>query len=133
MDRSGVLDLRVCLQLVFRGDRIAIPDEVAGHYDVVDVKVGNRSMFPVSQDMPGEAFATRISRQAVIALAQSAASGGSGVVAVDVSEPALEEFGRRFDLDTCIRAMDICLSVRPRQKSCPPFVAVILGWVVDGY
>lgn len=122
-------DLVVRPQIPFRGIRVAIPDEFAHRFDVLDVRVGNRSMFPISEAVPGEAFAMRISQRALLAIEEDATpASGATPVRIVVDLPALGEFGRELTMDTCWQSMDLTMVVRPRPGVRSRFVAVILGY-----
>jgi hypothetical protein len=100
----------------FRGERIAIPDYVAPHFSIDDVRVGNRSQLPQAGSIPASAFACRLSEQAVLELDARAARG----VTVTLAEPAVVEFGRELCMETCQCSMDMVIvatniSSEPRQ------------------
>lgn len=46
-------------QVVFRGERLVIPSDIAGAVQVIDVKVGNRSQFGAGTSVPGRTFDER--------------------------------------------------------------------------
>jgi len=113
-------------QIPFRGVRLAIPDDVARHFDILDVRVGNRSMFPVSGAVPGEAFAMRIDRRALLAIERAA--DASSPIQIGIDCPAVEEFGRELTMDTCWQQANIAIIVQARSEMASRFVAVILGY-----
>lgn len=46
-------------QVVFRGERLIIPSDIAGAVQVIDVKVGNRSQLGSGTSIPGRSFDER--------------------------------------------------------------------------
>lgn len=112
----------------FRGDRVAIPDSVAGLYDVLDVLVGNRSQLHRSGEMSGEMFATRIRHQARFEVLHD------GMVnKLVLAEGPEAEFGRALSMETCQASTDVSIHYRRRPDVIDPrsagmtFEAMILG------
>ena len=52
-------DIEVKPQVLFRGERLAVPPSIARYFDIVDIKVGKDSQLAASGILPAEAFETR--------------------------------------------------------------------------
>jgi hypothetical protein len=110
--------------IAFRGYRIAIPDDIAPFFDIIDLKVGNRSVLS-SSPVGGHLFACRMDMQAKLILSDTRP------VQVMVSEPATAEFGRAITMETCQTAMDMSVTVRLKGGEPHHFEMYILGRSVD--
>lgn len=107
----------------FRGERVAVPAEIASRFDVCDVLVGNRSQLPVGGLHSAEIYATRVDRQALLSIAAD-----DRVATISITDAALAEFGRALTMDTCQRAMEVSFRVSLRGGQPPTrFEASILG------
>lgn len=117
-------------QIPFRGDRVAIPDDVAPHFDVLDVRVGTRSVLTRSETISADLFAARLNRGAMLRLLEE---GRGGPIAVQISSAAEAEFGRALSFPTCQAAEEIVMAiVLKRMVDDPPrvFEAMVLGQTV---
>lgn len=105
----------------FRGDRLAIPDAIAEHFEIFDIRVGNRSQWVQAGTLDGSMFATQIRDQPVYRF--------DGPHKIVMTEAALHAFGREIDLDTCQVAMDITIvaGLKSRAPSALAFAAMIVG------
>jgi hypothetical protein len=54
---ANVVDIQVNPQLPFRGERLIIPSNVANSFEILDLKVGNRSQFVTASPVPAVVFA----------------------------------------------------------------------------
>ena len=113
----------------FRGERLAIPDYVAPHFIIDDVKVGNRSQLPQAGSIPASAFACRLSQQAVLDLD---ARAGRGVV-VTLAEPAVAEFGRELCMETCQTSMDMVIVATNHSVEPQVFEGFVIGVDLGAY
>lgn len=112
----------------FRGDRVAIPEEIARSFDVLDIRVGNRCQPLTSAEIRGEMFATRIGLQAELKISRDGA-----LTSLIVATEAEAEFGRALSMDTCQPGMEITIVARQRDPIVPvTFEAMILGRTVIG-
>lgn len=116
----------------FKGDRIAIPDSIASHFEIVDITIGNRSQLPMSQTIPGETFSTRLSAGAMGAIFKLNKGVDEVTPRIEMTEAALAEFGREFDLEMVQHAMDVIVTVRLLDSAPGPmaFTMLILGTLV---
>lgn len=118
----------------FRPMRIAVPDDIAAHFELVDLKIGNRSQFQIHEPLPCSLFSTRLDRRAVLELM---GDDGSATKIIGVAEAATGEFGLAMVMDTAQTAMDI--TVVARLKPGAPaevgdsFVMLFLGINADQY
>jgi len=53
---TGAIDVVSRPQIVFRGERLIIPPDIADMFSVIDIKVGNRSQLANSTAIPGYLF-----------------------------------------------------------------------------
>lgn len=108
----------------FRGDRIAIPFEIAPWFHVEDIKVGNRSQLPQSGGYSAELFSTRIDRLALLKMRDH-----SNVFTLELVGAAEAEFGGRFAMETAQTAMDVVMLATLKKNTPRPmgFEAYILG------
>jgi len=53
---GGTININAQPQCLFRSERLVIPSDIAGSILVQDLKIGNVSMFPVSNPVPGRCF-----------------------------------------------------------------------------
>jgi len=107
----------------FRGERLAMPSELAGRFEILDVMVGIRSQLSMVGPISGEAFAVHVDRQAKL-LAEDHRSGQG--IRVSISEPALEAWGREWTMETCQIAQDLVVVARSLVEA-PQFEFWILG------
>ncbi len=54
--RTGPVDVISRPQIVFRGERLVLGERVAKYFNLIDIKVGNRSQLANSTMIPGSAF-----------------------------------------------------------------------------
>ena len=106
----------------FRGERLAVPANIAEHFSIVDLKVGNRSQTQMYGDIPCVAFAVGIDTAPLLK-----ATGGSGAIVVTLERQAQKEFGRKWLMETAQVAMDMVLVVRNTSVVPYPFTAMVLG------
>jgi len=59
IDAGGTLDVAIQPQVVFRGERLTIPSDIAGQIIVQDLKVGKDSQFASVGGVPGRSFDER--------------------------------------------------------------------------
>lgn len=111
----------------YRGDRIVVPDEIAGYFEICDLRVGNRSQFPQAQAMPASLCAARIDRSALFGVAKDETAAHVHSVRITIAEAALAEFGRPWTMETCQTAMDLTIVVRNRSDLRWPFECMIIG------
>lgn len=109
----------------FRGDRVAIPDDIAERFVIADIKVGNRSMFLQSGDVPASAFAMRIAD--ATPLFKLAERNGDGPHELVMATPARLEFGRAMTFDVCNVAQDMTLIVTNVSGEPSVFRGLVLG------
>ncbi len=110
----------------FRGECVAIPDDVARHFDVIDVRVGNRSQLLSRDDQsaPATLYAARLDRRAILSL-----SSDGTAHRLCVEHAAEAEFGRVLHMQTCQVAQNLIVSGRLRRGSPPTTLEVmILGF-----
>ena len=113
-------------QRPFRGERIAIPDYLADRFTIQDVRVGHRAQTPQAGDIPGAAFACRLSEQAVLALE---ARAGLPIV-VHLEEAAVAEFGRELHMDVTQLGMEIVMVVTNISVEETSFQGFIVGKIL---
>ena len=104
----------------FLGQRIIIPDDIAPYFEIVDIRVGNRSQFR-QQTSPHSAmlYAARVSSGPKISV---------GEHKIQIDEDAVAECGREFPMDTVQAAMDLSFDVRLKDHAPPTiFEVMILG------
>jgi hypothetical protein len=118
-------------QIPFRGMRVAVTDECAKHFDIVDMRVGNYSVRPQAGDCPAEAFATRMGGQAKLLIEHIAPEP----FRIDIAERAVAEFGRRITMPLCEVYQDLSFYVHNRDKNrSHRFEGFILGQCISsGY
>lgn len=109
---------------VFRGERIAIPDTICVHFQIDDIRVGNRSMMPTSGSIPGEAFAVRLRDSLAPLVVQT---NEKRILSIHLEEYALKEFGRAVTMDNCQVAQDLVIGVTNISNERRAFRAFILG------
>ncbi len=114
---------------VFRGDRVAIPDALAPHFWIDDIKVGPRSTFPQAQSMPGDLFACRLEGQQIL-IARADREGG--MIKIEIEEPTFAEFGRAWSMPPCLTAMEVTVYATNRSEQPRLFEMLILGRAVYG-
>jgi hypothetical protein len=108
----------------FRGDRVAIPDFLADYYVIDDIRVGNRSSFLNSTEVPGSAWAANLTGSLAAFIASTE---GNRILKIDISKAALKEFGRPHSMNTCNTAMDLTIIATNISVEVQPFRAFILG------
>lgn len=111
----------------FKTDRIAIPADIARYFEILDITIGNRSQNPQEQTIPGETFA--MPTESMLALLDLNKGVDSFLPKIAITQPALAEFGREFDMDIGQIAMDIVVVARllPTAPGPMSFVMVMLG------
>ncbi len=113
--------------VAFRGERIAIPDDVAGLFEILDIRVGNRSQLLTSGDISAALFAARIDRQARVRILADGA-----LAKLVVADEAEAQFGRPLSMDTCQPHLDVSIVARGREGTPPTmFEALILGRTIS--
>ncbi len=108
----------------FRGNRIAIPKEIAEKFTIQDLKVGNLSTFETSADIPAIAFAINVNNQSAWF---DITEDGSGELFVTLSRAAQEQFGRSWSMPVTQPAMDLTISIRNHSSEPSQFCALIIG------
>lgn len=53
---APAVDITSRPQVIFRGERLVVPSGIAEHFDILDIKVGNRSQMIESTAVPAQAF-----------------------------------------------------------------------------
>ena len=115
----------------FRGHRIAIPDDIAPFFRILDLKVGNRSQLSNGDGIRASMFATRIDRQAAF----TATIVRGDTFKLSLTEDAKCAFGRVITMDTCQTAMDLVMIVKMigYHEQGLPFEAFVLGVQASRY
>ena len=54
--KGGTVNIESKPQVMFRGERLAIPASIVANFDVVDVKIGKDSQLAADGQLPGECF-----------------------------------------------------------------------------
>ena len=90
-------------QLVFKGDRIHIPLEVAQHFDILDIRVGYNSQFISAEAVPADTFSLKVGKDSI------------------------ERNGEAFDFDMAQVAQDIKFVVRNKSNCGVKFKAAVIG------
>ena len=105
----------------FRGERIAIPDDIASHFVIHDVTVGTRSQFPQAGDIDGALFAARIADTPVYTF--------DGPHRITMAPAVADSIGRELAMDLCETAMEITFNVtaKPTMPEGVRFAAMIIG------
>ena len=105
----------------FRGERIAISDDVASHFVINDISVGTRSQFLQAGDLDGSLFAARIASTPVYTF--------DGPHRLTMDSAVAESIGRELAMDPCEVAMDISFTVtaKPTMPEGTRFAALIIG------
>lgn len=102
---AGDVEITVRPQKVpFVGERIAVPDDVAPYFDILDIRVGNRSQFLQATPQSAALYAVRMDRTAALRV--------DDVLNVSITEPSLIEFGRPVQMEACQAAQDLAVWVR---------------------
>jgi len=109
----------------FRGDRIAIPDDIAARFAIADIKVGNKSMFLQSGDVPASSFSMRIADSTP--LFKLTERHGDGPHELVMTTPARLEFGRAMSFAVCNTAQDLSVIVINTSSEPSVFRALVLG------
>lgn len=112
---------------VFRGDRIAIPDNICRHWDINDIRVGNVSTFIQSQTLSAQLFACRLSESLAGLMSKSLGSP----ILIDIEFVATKEFGKSWSFPPCQVAQDLVISATNISDSFQPFEAYILGKLTE--
>lgn len=105
----------------FRGERVAIPREIAERFDILDLKVGNLSTFEVSGDIPAVAFAINVEDQAPWF------DLNDSDMTILMTRTAREQFGRPWSMPVTQTAMDLTIYVCNKSKEPSRFCALVLG------
>jgi hypothetical protein len=105
----------------FRGERIAIPDDVARHFVINDIRVGVRSQFIQAGDLDGSLFAARIASTPTYTF--------DGPHRLTMDPAVAESIGRELAMDLCEAAMEITFTVtaKPTMPEGTRFAAMIIG------
>jgi hypothetical protein len=120
-------------QVPFRGRRVAIPDRIARHFVIHDLKVGNCSQFPCCQDVPGEAWAVRLQGMPILEIATEIEQREGKehiVVPIRVIDAGIAELGRALTMTTCQPCQDIVVCVTCVDEKTlrgHPFEMLIFG------
>ncbi len=115
----------------FQGTRLAIPEEIAGLFELIDLKVGNHSQLDCSSPIPCQLFSTRSSRGSIFELV---GEQGPGVRRVVMTSGATAEFGCRVKMWPCLIAQHIEIVARLLEGSPPTkFCAVLMGRNILSY
>lgn len=107
----------------FRGERVAIPHEIAKRFSVCDLKVGNQSTFEVTGDIPAVVFAINVETQA----AWFDLGMRANEIAVEMTRPAKESFGRVWSMPVTQLAMDLVVVAVNTSDEPWRFCALVLG------
>ncbi len=111
----------------FRGMRIAVPDEIAARFEIVDLLVGGRSQTPTSGPVSATLYAARLMDRALLYCDR-----GMGPVQVSIAVDATAEFGRAVSFDACQDGMEVTVAARLLPGSPPTeFEAIVLGLGVE--
>lgn len=103
----------------FRGSRIIIPDDIAPHFDILDIRIGNRSQFSSYAPHSAMLYAARVAQGYRFEI---------GEHKMQIAEAAVAECGREFPFETCQCSQDLSFSVRLKDGHPPSiFEAMILG------
>jgi len=120
-------------QVPFRGRRVAIPDRLARHFVINDLRVGNCSQFPCSQDVPGETWAVRLHGLPVLEISTEIEQREGKehiVVPIRVIGAETAELGRALTMTTCQPCQDIVVVVTCVDEETlrgHPFEMLIFG------
>jgi len=108
----------------FYGDRLAVPDTIARWFDIVDVKVGNRSQMPGASSISAELCGVRLDKRARLAVRKGE---------LRVSRAARAAFGLVFPMEPCRMSFDLVITARMKDTTDPAceagkvFELIILG------
>lgn len=108
----------------FLGHRFGVTRGTGDRFTINDFRVGNRSMFPMSQSLPAEMFATEIANLGMLEISGYRGSQG---IEIRISDQAIRMFGRAIKMDVCYVAMDITIVATNVSKEPWPFQGFILG------
>lgn len=110
---------------VFRGERVAIPDEIAEHFLILDIRVGTKSVFLRSGPVDAKGFAMRISDSTPLFALSS--SRGDGPHEIVMAQAARLEFGRSLSFPPCMAAQDLVIVVENIATDYRAFRGIVLG------